>query len=164
MALNYASFSITNGGASSLASCLTTVGTTSYSEDRPTPTTNNVTDEEIVVSVVTPAGWTATASTYVAVYVTGSVDGTTWPDGMTPQTASGTATAAAINLGNNMRFLGTIACNVSGSQTFVSAPFSVAAAFGGSLPPYYAICIQNYLPATYSLTSASIAGRTVYFN
>ncbi len=164
MAINYASFTISNSGSSSLASCLTTVGTTSYSAARATPTTNNVVDEEIVVSVVTPATWTATASTYVAVYVTGSVDGTTWPDGMTPQTASGTATAAAINLGSNMKFLGTIACNVNGSNTFVSAPFSVAAAFGGVLPPNYAICVQNYLPATYSLTSASIAGRSVYYN
>ena len=160
MALNYASFTITNGGGSSLTSYNTTSGMTSYSEDRATPTTNNVVDEEIVITVVTPA-FTAGTGTYIAVYAVGSVDGTTWPDGMTPQTASSTVTLSAN--GNNMRFLGTIPCTVS-AGTFTSNVFNIAPAFGGSMPPYYAICLQNYLTAGSSVTSASVTGRTVYFN
>jgi hypothetical protein len=134
---------------------------TGYSVKRDTPTTNNVVDEEVVVSVVTPAGYTPSASTYIAVYAIGSIDGVTWPDGMAPQTSS-TNITLSVN-GNNMRFLGTIPCTVA-SGTFYSAPLSIAAAFGGVMPKSYAIAIQNYLPATYSVTSGTVNGTSVYYN
>lgn len=161
MALNYNNSTISSGGFSGLASVNTTANATAYSAKKDTNTAVNSVDAEVVVSVVTPAGWTPTASTYVAVFAVGSNDGTTWPDGMTPQTSSASITLSGN--GNNMVFLGIVPCTAA-SGTFVSKPLSVAAAFGGTLPKHWAIAIQNNLPATYSLTSGTVSCNEVYYN
>lgn len=162
MALNYSSpFTLSSTGMSSLANVTDTAGRTGYTAKKDTSTTTNIIDTEVTVSVVTPAGYTPSASTFVAVFAVGSLDGTTWPDGMTPH--SGSAAITLSTNGNNMVFLGTIPCTAA-SGTFTSKPFNLAAAFGGVLPPSWAIAIQNNLPTTYSLTSATVTGKEIYYN
>lgn len=158
MALQYASGTLAATSFSSLASMNTTATAAAGSEDRPTPTTNNMVEAEVRVGVVTPA-FTATASTSINIYVVGSLDGTTWPDGVTAADAAVTLPA----LSNNLRWLGTLMCHTSGG-TFYSEPLSIASQFGGTLPPYWKIVIQNNLPAGVSLTSGTVAYTEAYYN
>lgn len=103
-----------------------------------TPTTDNTAD--CFVQVHASLGtFTASATTGIYVWAYGSVDGTDWPTGF-----SGTdqaITGLTPTTGNQLRFLGYIP---GVSATVVkSQPFSIAAAFGGVLPPRWALAIQN---------------------
>jgi hypothetical protein len=76
----------------------------------------------------------------VYVYVAGTVDAAspTWPDAIT-----GADAAITFNSPVNLRLLGFIAAPTA-STTFIGGPWSVAAAFGGSMPEKWSIAIRNY--------------------
>ena len=159
MALNYTSpATLASTSFSSLASKNTTATAAAGCIARATGTSSNVVDTQVRVTVVTPA-FTATASTSVDLYVVGSNDGTTWPDGVTASDAAITLPS----LSNNLRWIGSLMCPTS-AGTFVSEPLSVAAAFGGVMPQQWKVVIQNNLPAGVSLTSGTVSFSEIYYN
>lgn len=81
---------------------------------------------------ITPNG-TTTGNQQAVLFAQASLDGTTWQSGPT----SGTTTTDE----GNLKFLGAVPLKTaSGAQV---DPFSVAAAYGGVLPPYIRFVIKN---------------------
>lgn len=74
----------------------------------------------------------------IYIYAAGSDDsGTTWPD-----TVTGSDAAITVNSPTQLRLIGTIFVPTA-STAYISEPCSVAAAFGGQLPPKWSIVIVN---------------------
>lgn len=74
----------------------------------------------------------------VYVYAYGSLDGTLYPD-----TVTGADAAITLNDPTQLRLIGVINA-VAQSTTYKGGPWSVAAAFGGVLPPFWGIVVRNY--------------------
>lgn len=156
MALTYTSSNLTfptytttiASGAAGVA------GTVAMGPMSTTSTSANVVDALVQLSVAAQAIATASATTGVYVYVMGSNDSTSWPDGFTPGATAATTISAN---GTQLRFLGYLPQTTTSAQTLRSQPMSIAAAFGGAMPRYWALVINNQtsvaLPA-----SGSFAG------
>jgi hypothetical protein len=102
-------------------------------------TTNLWLDALVFLTIKLQAG-TPANDKGVYVYVAGTVDAATpsWPDAIT-----GTDANITFNAPLNIRTLGFIAAPTS-AGTFKGGPWSVAAAFGGSLPEKWSIAVRNY--------------------
>lgn len=74
----------------------------------------------------------------VYVYAYGSLDATNFPD-----TVTGADAAITLNDPTQLRLIGVINA-VAQSTTYKGGPWSVAAAFGGVLPPSWGIVVRNY--------------------
>lgn len=100
---------------------------------------NSIPYEDYLVNVTIVSGSTATSATgYVNVYAVGSVDGgSTYGEG-----ATGSDAAITLTVPSNARLIGTLNV-VANTTTYHSNPFSVASAFGGTLPDHVAIIISN---------------------
>lgn len=124
-------------------------------------TSSNVVDHEVVVTAGVGA-ITAGSATQVNVYVYGSANGLTWPGGASgAEIVSGTDQAITWSAnGNQAIFLGVIMCHTP-SITIASKPFSIAAAFAGSMPAKYVIVLQNQ--STLALTSVTVAAQEIYY-
>jgi hypothetical protein len=72
------------------------------------------------------------------VYAYGSLDNTNFPD-----TVTGADAGITLNDPTQLRLIGVINL-LAQSTTYKGGPFSVAAAFGGVLPPYWGIVVRNY--------------------
>lgn len=85
----------------------------------------------------------------IAIYVYASVD-----DGTTRAGGAG-ATDNAITFENppNLTFIGTMTANAN-NTTYISSPFSVAAAFGGILPERWGVALKNLTGAALSATGS----------
>ena len=94
---------------------------------------------DVLVSLSLKTGASGVSSAgYVNVYAYGSVDGgTTYTE-----TASGTDAALTLTVPTNLKLVGRISA-VANATTYKSGPFSVAGAFGGSLPEFWGIVIEN---------------------
>lgn len=144
-----ASLASTSGNA--LASS-TTAGASSAA--RTSPTTANLVDALVMVSATLGAtAITASATTGVYVWAYASTNGTSWPDAL-GGTDSAVASLTPAN-GNSLRFLGYIpfTANTAGA-TYRSQPLSIAAAFGGVVPQYWAIAFQNQTGQALATTNA----------
>lgn len=88
----------------------------------------------VKLSTGTPAGQKGTN-----VYVYGTVDAATpvYPDAVT-----GTDAAITLNAPTNLKLLGTIQTPAA-STTYKGGPWSVAQAFGGTMPQKWGIVIEN---------------------
>lgn len=107
---------------------------------------NGAVDALVFVSIKTAAS----AAGYVAVYAFGSVDGgTLYSDGVTGSDASFTPTSPT-----NLVPLGRISCPAA-STTYYGGPWSIAAAFGGSMPKKWGIVIQNLTGQALDTTEAN---------
>jgi hypothetical protein len=96
--------------------------------------TSNLLMDAFVQSIVKTAG---TAAGTVDLWLYGSNDGTTYSDGATGLDAAFTPTATP-----NLVFLGSV--NTPAVTTsYTSRLFSVAAAFGGSIPKQWGIAAKN---------------------
>jgi hypothetical protein len=104
-----------------------------------------------LVSVAVKSGASATlASGYVNVYAYASVDGgTTYTEGATGSDAAITLT----NPPNAIR-IGSINV-VANATTYYGGPFSIAQAFGGTLPPKWGIIIENQSGGTLDVTETN---------
>jgi len=100
-------------------------------------TTNLFLDAIVQVSVTSGASGTSATGT-VNVYAYGTTDGgTTYTEG-----ATGTDAALTLASPTNLRFLGSI--NVVANATlYKGGPWSVASAFGGTLPALWGIVVEN---------------------
>ncbi len=76
------------------------------------------------------------------VFAYGSYDGTTYPEGVTGSDAGYTLNGASGALTTALRLIGI--CPAVASATYGFGPFSVAAAFGGVLPPKWGIIVLNF--------------------
>lgn len=95
--------------------------------------------EDYLVNTTIVTGASGTSATgYVGLYAAGSVDGgATYPDG-----ASGSDGGVTQVVPPNSRLIGVVNC-VANSTVYRSEAFSVAAAFGGTLPQYVVIIVSN---------------------
>lgn len=112
-------------------------------------TTTLALDALVSLAVKTNAAGVS-ATGYVAVYAYGTVDGTTYTDGATGTDAAFTPSAS----GANLRLIGTIQTPAV-ATTYQSGPFSVANAFGGTLPAKWGIVVVNNSGAALDATEAS---------
>lgn len=112
-------------------------------------TTNLFLDALVSVLVKTNAAGTSNTG-YVAIYAYGTVNGgTNYTDGVTGTDANFSATNPP-----NIRIIGVINANVN-ATTFSGGPFSVAAAFGGTLPDHWGIVVENQTGATLDAATGS---------
>jgi hypothetical protein len=104
-------------------------------------TVNLFLDALVGVSVKTAAGSLAT-SPYVNVYAYAIVDGTNYTD---QDRMASAGLDGAFTLGGsplNVKLIGTVNLKTAATATY-GGLFSVASAFGGSLPPKWGIVIEN---------------------
>lgn len=106
---------------------------------------DNTTDlyDDVLVQVKVKMGTGSSANdSAVYVYAAGSYDsGTTWPDAVT-----GADAAITFNNPTQLRLLGVIQV-ASGTVTgivYIMEPKSLAAVFGGAVPPKWSIQVRNY--------------------
>lgn len=112
-------------------------------------TTNLFADALVSVQVKTGGSGVSSTGT-VNVYAYGTSDGgTTYTDGATGSDAAITLTSPP-----NARLIGVINC-VANATTYKGGPFSVAAAFGGSLPDHWGIVIENKTGAALDTTEGN---------
>jgi hypothetical protein len=107
-------------------------------------------DALVQVSILTNAAGVS-ATGYVNVYAYGSADGTTYSGG-----ASGADAAITLPAnGSNLRLIGTMFAGAT--ATTYRAIFSVAAAFGGVLPPRWGIVVEQVTGAALDATGGNHA-------
>lgn len=108
--------------------------------------------DALVQLKIKSAGSSTLATGYVNVYAYGTVDdGTTYPDGVTGTNSTITPTSPT-----NLRLLGSFNI-VANSTTYKSEPMSVAAAFGGVLPAFWGIVVENKTGAALDSTGGNHA-------
>jgi hypothetical protein len=118
-------------------------------------TSNTFTDALVMVKIKTASSATS-ATGYVDVYAYGTADGgTTYSGG-----ASGTDGAYSGQLGALFK-LGRIPA-VANSTTYIGGPWSVASAFGGTLPDHWGIAADNESGATLDASVGNSFYQGVY--
>ncbi len=126
---------------------ITSAATTTFRASTAIDNTSNLFTDALVVVKITAAASGTAATGYVDVYAYGTVDGgTTYSGG-----ASGTDGTYSGQLSALLK-IGRVAV-VANNGVYVGGPFSVAAAFGGSLPDHWGICIDNESGGTPVATS-----------
>lgn len=110
-------------------------------------TSNLLLDALVALKIKLQAG-TPGSDKAIYVWVAGTVDAATptWPDAIT-----GADAAITFNSPANVRLLGVIAAPTS-AGIFIGGPWSVAAAFGGSMPEKWSIAVRNFTGCTFSAT------------
>jgi len=117
---------------------------------------NDWLDALVFVKIKSAAASTS-ASGYINVYAYGTADGgTTYSDA-----ASGTDGSITLTNPPNMRLIGVINV-VANSTTYDGGPFSVAGAFGGTLPDHWGIVIENKSGATLDASIGSVWYQGAY--
>ncbi len=120
-------------------------------------TANLYLDALVTVLVKMPTSGTPANDKAVYVFAYGTANaGTDYSDGVTGTDAAFTHTDPP-----NLRLVGVIACPAN-TNTYRGGPFSVAAAFGGTLPEKWGIVIRNYTGLTLDSTGNSAHYQGVY--
>jgi len=109
--------------------------------------TNGAIDTLIGGKITTGTG--SSTNDFIDIYAAGSLDGGTTFSG----DASG-SDAAYSGVTENLKFLGRISTETA-STTYEFGPFSLAAAFGGSMPEDWAIVVDNESDSTLSATGGN---------
>jgi hypothetical protein len=106
---------------------------------------------DALVSINIKTGATGTATTgYINVYAYGTADGgTNYTEG-----ATGTDAALTLVSPTNLKLIGIVNA-VANATTYKSGPFSVAAAFGGTMPDHWGIVVQNNTGGALDATEGS---------
>lgn len=147
------------GTSSSFTITMTSLGNGSSREATVLDVTGiaNVLDIEIMVLAKTTTGTIGANNPRVDIYAHGSVDGSTYPD-----TLTGADAGYSGNLSNliAMRSLNVVASNTQ----YISAPISLAQAFGGSLPAKVGLVVTNNTGLALSSTASEnkILYRVIY--
>jgi hypothetical protein len=116
-----------------------------------TNATNEFLDALVQVKIRTGASGTSTTGV-IEVFVYASADGgTTYTDGVTGTDGAFTPTSPS-----NLRPLGAINA-VANATTYIGGPWSVAQAFGGTLPERWGIVVKNSTGATLDATGSNFA-------
>jgi hypothetical protein len=97
---------------------------------------------DYLVSGKITAGTSPTAARSIEVWAVGSWDGTNWPDVMDGSESSETITSADIKA-SICRFVAAMATANTSDRVYHFGPVSLAAAFGGVLPPKVVLFITH---------------------
>jgi hypothetical protein len=97
---------------------------------------------DYLVSGKITTGTSPTASRQIEVWAVGSWDGTNWPDVFDGTESAETITSADIKSAV-CRLLGVMATSSTSNVTYHFGPMSVAAAFGGVVPPKFVIFVVH---------------------
>lgn len=97
---------------------------------------------DYLVSGKITAGTSPTASRSIEVWAVGSWDGTNWPDVFDGTDSAETITSADIKA-SVCRLLAAMATANTSDRTYHFGPVSVAAAFGGVVPPKFVVFVVH---------------------
>ena len=109
---------------------------------------------DYLVSGKITAGTSPTASRSIEVWAVGSWDGTNWPDVFDGTESAETITSADIKA-SICRLLAAMATSSTSNVTYHFGPVSVAAAFGGVVPPKFVIFVVHNTGVGLNATAAN---------
>jgi len=109
---------------------------------------------DYLVSGKVTTGTTPTASRAIEVWAVGSWDGTTWPDVFDGTESAETITSADIKA-SVCRFVASMATSSTSNVTYHFGPVSLAAAFGGVLPPKVVLFVTHSTAVALNSTSGN---------
>jgi hypothetical protein len=109
---------------------------------------------DYLVSGKITAGTSPTAAKSIEVWAIGSWDGTNWPDVFDGTESAETITSADIK-SSICRFVAAMATANTSDRTYHFGPVSLAAAFGGTLPPKVALFITHSTGVNLNSTSGN---------
>lgn len=126
-------------------------------------TTDKFLDRLVALTFTIASGSPTTNGPYVNIWASGSDDGTLWPiiqlsSGAPFTTGAGDGSVGALGVPPNLRWVGAIGLQTTtttAERTFRTQAFSVAAAFGGQLPPKFSILIENQTGVAFSTSTAT---------
>ena len=122
--------------------------------------TSNLFLDALVMAVLDFAASAPANSRAALIYAYGGLESGTYTN---PASGSeGTITLVDITANaQNVRFLGSVAYTTTG-EVAEAGPFSVAAAFGGVLPPFWGLVIMNHSGAALAGSGNTVKYRGVY--
>jgi hypothetical protein len=97
---------------------------------------------DYLISGKITAGTSPTAARSIEVWAVGSWDGTNWPDVFDGTESAETITSADIKA-SVCRFVAAMATANTSDRTYHFGPVSIAAAFGGTLPPKFILFVTH---------------------
>ncbi len=142
------------GSATSITITISSIGT-SATVGREATAVNNTSNkflDALLAGTFTMASGTPAGTKSIYIYALGSLNNTDWPDNTTGADAACTPTNK-----NNLVLLKAVDVQTA-SLTYKTEPVSVAAAFGGVLPPYWSIVLINDTGLTLSSGSLNYLG------
>lgn len=156
------------GTASDLTITLASLASdTSLLTGRESATIDNTTDKnvDILVSGDIRAGTSPTASRSIEVWAVGSWDGTLWPDVFDGTDSAETITAAEIK-NSICRLVAAMATTNTSDRDYFFGPTSLAAVFGGILPPKMVLFVTHSTGVNLNSTAGNhkIRLQPVYYN
>ena len=131
--------------ASDLTITLASLGSdTNLLTGRESATIDNATNLylDYLISGKITAGTSPTAARSIEVWAVGSWDGTNWPDVFDGTESAETITSADIKA-SVCRFVAAMATASTSDRTYHFGPVSLAAAFGGTLPPKFVLFVTH---------------------
>ena len=117
---------------------------------------NNTTDLvlDYLVSGKITAGTSPTAAKSIEVWAVGSWDGTNWPDVFDGTDSAETITSADIKV-SVCRFVAAMATSSTSNVAYHFGPVSLAAAFGGVLPPKIVLFVTHSTAVALNATAGN---------
>lgn len=109
---------------------------------------------DYLVSGKITAGTSPTAARSIEVWVVGSWDGTNWPDVFDGTDSAETITSADIKA-SVCRLIAAMATANTSDRTYHFGPVSVAAAFGGVVPPKFIVFVVHNTGVNLNSTAAN---------
>lgn len=97
---------------------------------------------DYLVSGKITTGTSPTTARAIEVWAVGSWDGTNWPDVFDGTGSAETVTSADIKA-SSCRLLGAMVTDATSNRSYFFGPVSVAAAFGGVVPPKFVIFVVH---------------------
>lgn len=118
--------------------------------------TSALTTDYLVSGKVTTNGSSApTAARSIEVWAVGSWDGTNWPDVITGSGDAGKTFTSADIKASLCRLLAAMATDATTGRSYFFGPVSVAAAFGGTLPPKFVVFVVQNTGQTLNTTAGN---------
>lgn len=109
---------------------------------------------DYLISGKITAGTSPTAARSIEVWAVGSWDGTNWPDVFDGTESAETITSADIKA-SVCRFVAAMATANTSDRTYHFGPVSLAAAFGGTLPPKIVLFVTHSTGVALNATSGN---------
>jgi hypothetical protein len=109
---------------------------------------------DYLISGKITTGTSPTASRSIEVWAVGSWDGTSWPDVFDGTESAETITSADIKA-SVCRFVAAMATANTSDRTYHFGPVSLAAAFGGTLPPKVVLFVTHSTGVALNSTSGN---------
>ena len=110
---------------------------------------------DYLVSGKVTTGTSPTTAKSIEVWSVGSWDGTNWPDVITGAGDAGKTFTSADIKGASVRLLGSMLTDATSNRSYYFGPTSVAAAFGGTLPPKFVVFAVHSTVAALNATAGN---------